>query len=107
MIGAGQAGLSVAARLGRLNVDTLIVEKNSRVGDNWRSRYEFLALHDPVWVSALRTSDPRPRFTHCSLQADHLPYLPFPESWPVYAPKDKVGDWLESYAKGSLAFIYS
>jgi cation diffusion facilitator CzcD-associated flavoprotein CzcO len=30
---------------------------------------------------------------------DHLPYIPFPENWPVFAPKDKIGDWLEMYAK--------
>ncbi|KDQ18397.1 hypothetical protein BOTBODRAFT_185037 [Botryobasidium botryosum FD-172 SS1] len=80
IIGAGQAGLSVAARLSQLNVDTLIVERNARVGDNWRNRYDTLALHDPVWI-------------------DHLPYVPLPDTWPVYAPKDKVGDYLESYAK--------
>ena len=38
VVGAGQAGLSVAARLRQLQVDTLIVEKNDRVGDNWRNR---------------------------------------------------------------------
>ncbi len=30
---------------------------------------------------------------------DHLPYLPFPDHWPVFSPKDKIGDWLEMYAK--------
>jgi len=28
-----------------------------------------------------------------------VPYLPFPETWPVFTPKDKLGDWFESYAK--------
>ena len=45
-----------------------------------RNRYRSLVLHDPVWY-------------------DHLPYIPFPENWPVFAPKDKIGDWLEMYAK--------
>nr|WP_245442857.1 NAD(P)/FAD-dependent oxidoreductase [Methylobacterium terrae] len=27
-----------------------------------------------------------------------MPYLLFPEHWPVYTPKDKMGDWLEAYA---------
>ena len=40
------------------------------------SRYKSLCLHDPVWY-------------------DHLPYLPFPDHWPIYTPKDKMGDWLE------------
>lgn len=79
VIGAGQGGLSIAARLGQLGVDTLVIEQNPRVGDNWRNRYESLVLHDPVW-------------------ADHLPFIDFPDTWPIYTPKDKLGDWFESYA---------
>jgi cation diffusion facilitator CzcD-associated flavoprotein CzcO len=79
VIGAGQGGLSVAANLRLLDVPTLIIERNERVGDNWRKRYKSLVLHDPVW-------------------ADHLPFLPFPDHWPVYTPKDKLGDWFEHYA---------
>ncbi|GAA1827414.1 NAD(P)/FAD-dependent oxidoreductase [Pseudonocardia ailaonensis] len=78
VVGAGHSGLGLAARLGRLGVRTLVVDRNPRVGDNWRNRYESLRLHDPVWY-------------------DHLPYLPFPSSWPVFTPKDKLGDWLEHY----------
>ncbi|GAA1874587.1 flavin-containing monooxygenase [Asanoa iriomotensis] len=79
VIGAGQGGLTVAANLGLMGVDTLVLEKSERVGDGWRKRYHSLVLHDPVW-------------------ADHLPYLPYPDSWPVYCPKDKIADWFESYA---------
>jgi putative flavoprotein involved in K+ transport len=79
VVGAGQAGLALAARLRVLGVATLVIERNGRVGDNWRARYPGLVLHDPVWY-------------------DHLPYLPFPESWPVFTPKDKLADWLEGYA---------
>ncbi|MCX7299687.1 MAG: NAD(P)/FAD-dependent oxidoreductase [Rhodobacterales bacterium] len=79
IIGGGQGGLALAARLKQLGVPTLIVEKNARAGDSWRNRYRSLVLHDPVWY-------------------DHLPYLPFPETWPVFTPKDKMGDWLEAYA---------
>jgi cation diffusion facilitator CzcD-associated flavoprotein CzcO len=32
------------------------------------------------------------------VQFDHLPYLPFPSFWPTYTPKDKLADWLETYA---------
>jgi putative flavoprotein involved in K+ transport len=80
VVGAGQAGLAIAARLKQLGVATLVVEKNDRVGDNWRSRYRSLVLHDPVWY-------------------DHLPYLPFPAHWPVFTPKDKLAGWLESYVQ--------
>ncbi len=80
IIGGGQGGIAMGARLRRLGVPTIIIEKNERPGDSWRKRYKSLALHDPVWY-------------------DHLPYLPFPDHWPVFSPKDKIGDWLESYTK--------
>ena len=80
IIGGGQGGIMLAARLRRLGVPTIVVEKNERPGDSWRKRYKSLCLHDPVWY-------------------DHLPYLPFPDDWPVFAPKDKIGDWLEMYTK--------
>ncbi|MGM7666722.1 flavin-containing monooxygenase [Microbacterium sp. A93] len=79
VIGGGHAGLSLAARLGRLDVPTLVIERAERIGDSWRHRYRSLVLHDPVG-------------------SNHLPYLPFPSSWPVFTPKDKMGDWLETYA---------
>ena len=80
IVGGGQGGIALGARLRRLGVPTIIVEKNERPGDSWRKRYKSLCLHDPVWY-------------------DHLPYLPFPEDWPVFSPKDKIGDWLESYTR--------
>ena len=80
IVGGGQGGIGLGARLRRLGVPTIIIEKNERPGDSWRKRYKSLCLHDPVWY-------------------DHLPYLPFPDHWPVFAPKDKIGDWLEMYTK--------
>ena len=80
VIGAGQAGLSIAARLRQLNVDTLVLEKNERVGDNWRNRYHTLTLHNQV-------------------QVNHLPYMPFPPTWPTYIPKDKLAGWFETYVE--------
>ncbi len=80
IIGGGQGGIALGARLRRLGVPTIIVEKNAKPGDSWRKRYKSLCLHDPVWY-------------------DHLPYLPFPDHWPVFAPKDKIGDWLEMYTR--------
>jgi len=80
IIGGGQGGIGLGARLKRLGIPTLIVDRNPRPGDAWRNRYKSLCLHDPVWY-------------------DHLPYLPFPDHWPIYTPKDKMGDWLESYTK--------
>ena len=48
VVGAGHSGLDVAARLQLLGVSTLVVERNVRVGDQWRGRYETLCLHDPI-----------------------------------------------------------
>ncbi|TPI49568.1 NAD(P)/FAD-dependent oxidoreductase [Mesorhizobium sp. B2-9-1] len=80
IIGGGQGGIALGARLKQLGVPAIIVEKNERPGDSWRKRYKSLCLHDPVWY-------------------DHLPYIDFPKNWPVFAPKDKIGDWLEMYTK--------
>ena len=80
VVGGGQAGLSIAARLGQLDVDTLIVDRWPCVGDNWRRRYDALTLHNQVHVN-------------------HLPYMPFPPNWPVYIPKDKLANWFESYVE--------
>jgi putative flavoprotein involved in K+ transport len=80
IVGGGQGGIALGARLRQLDVPTIIVERNARPGDSWRRRYKSLCLHDPVWY-------------------DHLPYLPFPANWPIFSPKDKIGDWLEMYTK--------
>jgi putative flavoprotein involved in K+ transport len=80
IVGGGQAGIALGARLRQLRVPTIIVDKRGQPGDQWRSRYKSLCLHDPVWY-------------------DHLPYLKFPANWPVFSPKDKIADWLESYTK--------
>ncbi|MFN2344803.1 MAG: NAD(P)-binding protein, partial [Dermatophilaceae bacterium] len=80
VVGGGQGGIALGARLRQLGVPSLVIDKHPRPGDQWRSRYKSLCLHDPVWY-------------------DHLPYLQFPDNWPVFAPKDKIADWLESYTK--------
>jgi cation diffusion facilitator CzcD-associated flavoprotein CzcO len=79
-VGGGQAGLSIAARLTQLQVDALIVDREKRIGDNWRNRYHALTLHNQVHVN-------------------HLPYMHFPPNWPVYIPKDKLAGWFEAYAE--------
>lgn len=48
VIGGGQSGLEIAARLKFLDVPTLVIEKQPRIGDQWRHRYAALCLHDPV-----------------------------------------------------------
>jgi putative flavoprotein involved in K+ transport len=80
VVGGGQAGLSIAARLTQLGVDTLIVDRHERIGDNWRKRYHSLTLHNEAHVN-------------------HLPYMPFPPNFPVYIPKDKLANWFEAYVE--------
>jgi len=80
VVGGGQAGLGIAARLTHLGVDTLIVDRHTRIGDNWRKRYHSLTLHNEVYVN-------------------HMPYMPFPPTWPVYIPKDMLANWFEIYVE--------
>jgi len=80
VVGGGQAGLSIAACLTQLQVDTLIVDRERRIGDNWRNRYHALVLHNQVHVN-------------------HLPYMRFPPNWPAYIPKDKLAAWFEAYVE--------
>ncbi|KAK9774715.1 putative FAD/NAD(P)-binding domain-containing protein [Seiridium cardinale] len=79
IIGCGQAGLTVHARLKMIGVPTLIVDACDEVGDNWRNRYHQLVLHDPIWY-------------------DQMPYLEFPKFWPIYTPKDKLAGYFKAYA---------
>lgn len=80
VVGGGQGGLILAARLQQMGADVLVVDKRARIGDVWRNRYNNLTLHNEI-------------------VANHFPYLPFPETWPMWLPKDMLADWLESYAK--------
>jgi cation diffusion facilitator CzcD-associated flavoprotein CzcO len=80
IVGAGHAGLTLAARLKLMGSDALVIEKNPRLGDVWRNRYHSLTLHNQVF-------------------ANHMAFMPFPESWPTWLPKDKLAGWLEYYAE--------
>jgi cation diffusion facilitator CzcD-associated flavoprotein CzcO len=80
VVDGGQAGLSIAACLTQLGIDSLIVDREPRIGDNWRKRYHALVLHNQVHVN-------------------HLPYMRFPPTWPAYIPKDKIAGWFESYVQ--------
>lgn len=80
VVGAAQAGLMVAARLSQLGVDTLLIDREQRLGDSWRRRYHALTLHNETRVN-------------------HFPYMPFPRSWPVFIPKDMLANWFELYSE--------
>lgn len=81
IVGSGQSGLCLAARLQLMGVATLVVEKNVRVGDNWRKRYHSLSLHNEIVLN-------------------EFPFMPFPSSWPTYLSKEMYGRWLEMFATG-------
>ena len=53
VVGAGPAGLAVAACLLRRGIDTLVVDRGESVGETWRSRYDRLHLHTPRIQSSL------------------------------------------------------
>lgn len=80
VVGGGQAGLGIAACLGVIGVDTLVIDQHDRPGDAWRKRYHSLTLHNEVYIN-------------------HLPYMKFPDNWPVFIPKDKLANWFEIYAE--------
>lgn len=80
IVGGGQGGIALAARLRQLDIPALVLDRHERPGDAWRKRYSTLTLQDPVWY-------------------DHLPYLEFPKNWPIYSPKDKIADWLKAYSE--------
>lgn len=80
VVGGGHAGLCLAARLGAMGVDTLVVDREARIGDNWRRRYHNLKLHNQIRVN-------------------EMPYLPYPSTWPRYIPKDMIANWLEFYTE--------
>ena len=80
VVGGGHAGISAAVELKRMGFDALVVDRHERVGDNWRLRYNGLKLHNKTPVN-------------------HLRYMPFPQNWPDYLPKDTIANWLEAYVE--------
>ena len=78
IIGAGPAGLAVAGRLRHQKLPFEIVEQTDKVGWAWHNHYDRLHLHTVKQLSA-------------------LPHLPFPESYPLYVPRAKVVEYLETY----------
>ncbi|MGZ7080606.1 MAG: flavin-containing monooxygenase [Thermoanaerobaculia bacterium] len=80
IVGAGPAGLAVAAALRKKRVPFEILERNETVGSSWRRHYDRLHLHTPKRHSA-------------------LPFVPFPKAFPRYPSRDQVIEYLEGYAR--------
>jgi putative flavoprotein involved in K+ transport len=79
VIGAGQAGLSMAWHLTQRGVRYLVVDAAPALGDSWRSRWDSLRLFSPA-------------------QYDSLPGMAFPAAKDTYPSKDDVADYLAAYA---------
>jgi cation diffusion facilitator CzcD-associated flavoprotein CzcO len=80
IIGAGPAGLAIAATLRKANLDFEIIEKSNHTGNSWRQHYDRLHLHTVKQLS-------------------HLPHLPYPEDYPLYVPREKVVEYIDNYTK--------
>lgn len=79
IIGAGPAGLAIAAHLRERQLPFTIVEKARTVASSWRNHYDRLHLHTARKFSA-------------------LPFLPLPETYPEFASRQQVVDYAEQYA---------
>ncbi|MGJ3260638.1 MAG: NAD(P)-binding domain-containing protein [Rhodospirillales bacterium] len=88
IMGGSQFGVTLAARLRLLGVDTLVVERTPRIGDVWRNRYHSLALHNQV-------------------DKNHFPYIPFPPNWPRYISKDMLANFIEFYASAMECNVWT
>ena len=82
VIGAGPAGLAVAACLRKRGVDVVVVDRGDAVGESWASRYDRLHLHTPRVQSA-------------------LPGLRMPRRYGRWVAKDDVAAYLRDYADHS------
>ncbi len=79
IVGAGHAGLGVAARLLARGREPVIVEASPRVGDSWRARWASLRLFTPRFVNG-------------------LPGMRFPDGDDPFPVKDEVADYQERFA---------
>lgn len=78
VIGAGQAGLAVGYYLRDAGVRFELVDRNERVGDSWRQRFDSLTLFTPRSFS-------------------HLPGLDLDGDQDGYATRDELAAYLERY----------
>jgi len=81
VVGAGQAGVAMSEHLSKLGVPHLVLER-SRIAERWRTgRWDSLVANGPAWH-------------------DRFPGLEFDDVDPDgFAPKERVADYFEAYAK--------
>jgi cation diffusion facilitator CzcD-associated flavoprotein CzcO len=75
VVGAGPAGLSAAATLGRAGLDPLVIDRASELGSAWRTRYDSFRLHTIRWLSGLPGMRIPPRYGSWVARDDFVDYL--------------------------------
>ena len=75
VVGAGAAGLAVAAALKRRGVDPLVLERSDRVASSWRARYDSLRLNTPRLTSTLAGYRMPRRYGRWPTRDDVVEYL--------------------------------
>ncbi|NYH16321.1 flavin-containing monooxygenase [Paraburkholderia bryophila] len=81
VVGAGQAGVAMSEHLSKLGVPHLVLERD-RIAERWRTgRWDSLVANGPAWH-------------------DRFPGLEFDDLDPdAFAPKERVADYFEAYAR--------
>ncbi|MFG1993041.1 flavin-containing monooxygenase [Actinoplanes sp. NPDC048988] len=78
VLGAGAAGLAVAAQLKANGVDSVVLERGPEVATSWRGRYDRLRLHTVRRLSG-------------------LPGFPIPREYGRWVRRDDLVRYLEAY----------
>ncbi|KAI1261972.1 flavin-containing monooxygenase [Xylariaceae sp. FL1019] len=79
IVGAGQSGLMVGARLKSMGIKYLIVDQSDRIGGRWNDRYNTMTMHTPIY-------------------SDHYPFVKYPSNWPKWLNKDDLIKFMVHYA---------
>jgi putative flavoprotein involved in K+ transport len=82
IVGAGAAGLAVAATLKEHGVDSDVLERAETIGSSWAGRYDSLQLHTIRWLSG-------------------LPGMPIPRTYGSWVARDDVVRYLRDYASAN------
>jgi cation diffusion facilitator CzcD-associated flavoprotein CzcO len=79
IVGAGPAGLAVAACLRQKDLPFILLEKSDKIGSSWHNHYDRLHLHTDKKHS-------------------ELPDLSYPDSYPTFPSREQFIGYLEQYA---------
>ncbi|CAL5043439.1 unnamed protein product [Urochloa decumbens] len=81
IIGAGPAGLAMAACLRQHSIPYLVIEREDCIASLWRCRtYDRVKLH-------------------LAKEFCTLPHMPYPDGTPTYVPKKEFVEYLDAYAE--------